>query len=78
MLPASFGDFVAVDHPRYPHFTLMTREDAERCGPEESDGSNGWVDRILDVAEIDEATARSAIAAVLGVEPGEIEVIVEG
>lgn len=77
LLPASFCDFTSHNHPVYPHFTLMTREDAERGGVEDDDGSNGWVDLVLDVPAIDESTARSVIAARLGVPVEQIELVQE-
>ncbi len=78
ILPASFGDFIAWDHQKYPHVTLMTTDDAELHGAETSDGSNGWVDRILDVPAIDEGIARAALAEILGVSVDQIEIAVKG
>lgn len=78
-LPARWEDFLAEDHPRYPHFTLMTRAEAEGPGgTEDGDGQDGWVDRALDVEAIDEALARSTIADVLGVSPDDIVIAQEG
>ncbi|HEY9785884.1 MAG TPA: hypothetical protein V6D17_10815 [Candidatus Obscuribacterales bacterium] len=78
-LPAPWEDFISLDHPRYPHFTLMTRKEAEGPGGvEDSDGSDGWVDRTLDVESIDEETARRTIAEALAVPADDIVIEQEG
>lgn len=72
-LPAPWEDFIPQDSS-HPCITLMTAENAERCGVEDGDGSDGWVDRILEVAEIDEAAARATIAEIIGVKPEDIKI----
>jgi hypothetical protein len=74
-LPAPWEDFFCREG-NYPHFTLMTRENADACGEENGDGTDGWIDLILDVAVIDEDIARLAIAESLGISnPEEIEIV---
>lgn len=66
-LPAPWEDFLALDQ-NYPNITIMTRANADDCGGEYGDGSDGWCDLILDVDLIDEDVARLAIADALGID----------
>lgn len=74
-LPAPWEDFVCADESG-PHITLMTRANAEACGQECSDGSDGWLDIVIDVPEIGIDVARLVIAEALGIEDPE-DVIIE-
>lgn len=76
-LPAPWEDFIPED-PSLPRITLMTADNAERCGVEDGDGSDGWVDRVLAVHEIDDAIARATIAEILGVATESIVIEAEG
>lgn len=73
-LPAPWEDFFCVDKT-HPHITLMTRANAEDCGGEYGDGSDGWLDIIIDVDVICEDIARLAIADALGIDNPEDIVI---
>ncbi len=73
-LPASWEDFICVGKA-HPNITLMTRVNAEQCGVEDSDGSDGWLDLVLDVDTICEDVARLAIADALGIDNPEDIVI---
>lgn len=73
-LPAPWEDFFCIDKSR-PHITIMTRANADECGGEYGDGSDGWLDLILDVDIIDEDVARLAIADALGIDNPENVVI---
>ncbi len=74
-LPAPWEDFLCIDK-NHPNVTIMTRANAEDCGGEYGDGSDGWLDLILDVESIDEDVARLAIADALGIANPE-DVIIE-
>lgn len=60
----------------HPNITLMTRAEAEENGGEYGDGSDGWLDIIIDVDSICEDIARLAIAEALGIDNPE-HVIIE-
>lgn len=74
-LPAPWEDFLSLDKSR-PNITIMTRAEADEFGGEYGDGSDGWLDLILDVHIIDEDVARLAIADALGIDNPE-DVIIE-
>lgn len=76
-LPAPWEDFIPQD-TSLPRITLMTADNVARCGVEDGDGSGGWVDRVLDVHEIDDATARATIAEIIGVDAAQINIESEG
>lgn len=73
-LPAPWEDFLCLDKS-HPNLTLMTRANADECGGECGDGSDGWLDLILDVDTICEDIARLAIADALGIDNPENIVI---
>ena len=77
-LPAPWEDFRCIAKT-HPNVTLMTRVNAELCGVEDGDGSDGWIDIVLDVDEICEDVARLAIADALGIDnPEDIVIEQEG
>ena len=74
-LPAPWEDFFCVE-PTHPHITLMTRANADECGGEYGDGSDGWLDIIVDTDTICEDIARLAIADALGIDNPE-DIVIE-
>lgn len=74
-LPAPWEDFLALDGNR-PNITIMTRANADECGGEFGDGSDGWLDIIVEVDCIDLDIARLAIADALGIEDPE-DIVIE-
>lgn len=67
-LPATWEDFFC-DGP-YKNITLVSRTEHESCDfdDEPSDGSDGWLDIIVDVDVICEDIAKLAIAEALGID----------
>lgn len=66
-LPAPWEDFICADETAAPHITLMTKANAEVCGEENGDGSDGWLDIVVDAPAIDLELARRTIADALGI-----------
>lgn len=73
-LPAPWEDFICADETKSPHITLMTKANAEACGEENGDGSDGWLDIVVDAPAIDIETARRTIAGALGINARDVAI----